>query len=113
MAANPVILILGAGTRIGVSVAEKFASNGHKVAVVSRSWSDTKSDKGFLSLKADFTKPKSIPVQFGAVKTEFYTCPSVVVYNVAARMNPPDKDSIFAIAAENVALDLNVNTISP
>ena len=113
MAANPVVLILGAGPRIGASVAEKFASKGYKVAVASRSGSGTGTAKGFLSLKADFTKPDSIPALFDAVETEFHTSPSVVVYNAGRLTSPPDKDSIFSVSAESVALDLNVNTISP
>ncbi|TAQ89081.1 hypothetical protein B7494_g2607 [Chlorociboria aeruginascens] len=113
MAANSVVLILGAGPRIGASVAEKFASNGYKVAVTSRSGSGIKTDQGFLSLKADFTKPDSIPALFDAVQTEFQTFPSVVVYNAAALTSPPDKDSALSIAAESVVADLNVNTISP
>ncbi|EED22075.1 conserved hypothetical protein [Talaromyces stipitatus ATCC 10500] len=113
MAASPVVLILGAGPRIGASVAEKFANNGYKVAIVSRSGSGTKTAKGFLSLKADLYKPDSIPALFDAVKTEFYTPPSVVVYNAGGFTNPLDKDSMFSVPAENVALDLNINTISP
>lgn len=113
MAAKSIVLILGAGPRVGTSVAETFANNGYNVAVASRSGSGTKTEKGFLSLKADFTKPDSIPALFDAVKAEFHAAPSVVVYNAAALTNPPDKDSIFSISAENVALDLNVNTISP
>jgi NAD(P)-dependent dehydrogenase (short-subunit alcohol dehydrogenase family) len=113
MAANPVILILGAGPRIGTSVAEKFASNGYKVAIASRSGSGSKNDKGVLSLKADFTKPDSIPALFDMVKTEFQAPPSVVVYNAGSFTNPPDKDSIFSVSAKSAALDLNVNTISP
>ncbi|KAK9369249.1 hypothetical protein V1509DRAFT_620168 [Lipomyces kononenkoae] len=113
MVSNPVVLILGAGPRIGASVAEKFASIGYKVAVASRNGTGTKTANGFLSLKADFTKPDSIPALFNAVKTEFHASPSVVVYNAAALTNPPDKDSIFSTSAESVALDLNVNTISP
>lgn len=113
MAASPVVLILGAGPRIGASVAEKFASNGYQVVVASRSGTGTKTTKGFLSLKADFTKPDSIPALFDAVKTEFHIAPSVVIYNAAAITNPPNKDSVLSISAESVALDLNVNTISP
>ncbi|KAF2103651.1 hypothetical protein NA57DRAFT_31353 [Rhizodiscina lignyota] len=113
MAADPVVLILGAGPRIGASVANKFASDGYKVAIVSRSGSDTKSAEGILLLKADLTKPHSIPEIFTAVKTEFHTAPSVIVYNAAALTNPPVKDSMFSISAESVELDLNVNTISP
>lgn len=113
MAANPVVLILGAGPRIGASVAERFASYGYKVAVVSRSGSGTKTAEGVLSLQADFTKPDSIPALFDTVKTEFYASPSVVIYNAAALTNPPGKDSIFSTSAESVGSDLNVNVISP
>lgn len=113
MAANLVILILGAGPRVSASVAENFASSGYKVALASRTGSGTKTAEGFLSLKADFTKPDSIPALFDAVKTEFHTFPSVIVYNAAALTNPPDNDSLLSVPAESVALDLNVNTISP
>ncbi|KAK9311561.1 hypothetical protein V1524DRAFT_387548 [Lipomyces starkeyi] len=113
MAANPIVLILGAGPRIGASVAEKFASNGYAVAVASRSGTGTKTAKGFLSLKADFTKPDSIPALFDAVKTEFHASPRVFVYNAATLTPAPDKDSVLSISVESVASDLNVNTISP
>lgn len=113
MAANPVVLIIGAGPRIGASVAEKFDSYGYKVALVSRSGSGTKTAEGILSLKADFAKPDSIPAQFDAVKTEFHVSPSVVIYSAAALTNPPVKDSIFSTSTESVGSDLNVNIISP
>lgn len=113
MAANLVVLILGAGPRVGASVADTFASNGYKVALASRSGSGTKTDKGFLSLQADFSKPDSVPALFDAVMAEFHTPPSVVIYNAGTFTNPPDKESFFSIAAENVAIDLNVNSVSP
>jgi hypothetical protein len=50
---------------------------------------------------------------FDAVKAEFHTFPSVIVYNAAAFTSPPDKTAIFSISAESVASDLNVNTITP
>ncbi|KAK4937992.1 hypothetical protein LTR10_021481 [Elasticomyces elasticus] len=113
MAANSVVLILGAGPRVGACVAEKFASIGYKVAVASRSGSDSSASKGYLSLKADFSKPDSIPALFDAVRTEFQTAPSVVVYNAATLTRPPVEDSALSIPAESVASDLNVNTVSP
>jgi NAD(P)-dependent dehydrogenase (short-subunit alcohol dehydrogenase family) len=113
MAASPVVLILGAGPRIGASVAEKFASNGYQVAVASRSGSGTKTPNSFFSFKADFAKPDSIPAIFEAVKNEFHAAPSVIIYNAAALSNPPDKDSVLSISADSVSADLNVNTISP
>ncbi|ETS74082.1 hypothetical protein PFICI_13948 [Pestalotiopsis fici W106-1] len=112
MASKPVVLILGAGPRIGSSVAKKFASSGYSVAVASRSGSGTKNDQGFLSLKADFSKPDAIPGLFAAVKSEFQTAPSVVVYNAASMTAPPKPDSVLSIPAASVTADLNVNTVS-
>lgn len=113
MAPKPIVLILGAGPRIGAAVAAKFASIGYNIAVASRSGSGTKTAEGFLSLGADFTKPDSIPALFDAVNTEFHSPPSVVVYNAGSFTNPPDKDSVLSVPAESVLTDLNVNTISP
>jgi NAD(P)-dependent dehydrogenase (short-subunit alcohol dehydrogenase family) len=113
MAAKNIVLILGAGPRIGASVAEKFAGNGYNVAVASRSGTGTKTANGFLSLKADFTKPDSVPALFDAVKTEFHAFPSVVIYNAATFTPLPNQDSVLSITAESVVSDLNVNTISP
>ncbi|KAF2228670.1 hypothetical protein EV356DRAFT_55016 [Viridothelium virens] len=111
MAAKPVVLVLGAGPRIGASVSEKFASNGYRVAIASRK--GLKTTDGILSLKADFAKPDSIPALFSAVRAEFRASPSVVIYNAAALTSTPDKDSMFSIPAESVASDLSVNTVSP
>jgi len=112
MAAKPVALILGAGPRVGASVAAKFASTGYNVVIASRSGSGTKTAEGFLSLKADCAKPDSIPSLFNAVKTEFHAPPSVIVYNASAMTSPPDKDSALSIPVETVASDLNINVIS-
>jgi NAD(P)-dependent dehydrogenase (short-subunit alcohol dehydrogenase family) len=111
MATSPVVLVLGAGPRVGASVAEKFASNGYKVALASRKGDGSMTADGYLSLKADFTKPESIPPVFDAVKTEFSTPPSVVVYNAAA-MTSPDKESMFSIPGESMTSDLVINTVS-
>lgn len=111
--ATPVVLILGAGPRIGASVADKFARDGYQVALASRKGTGGQNEKGYLSLNADFNNPDSIPALFDAVKTEFKTVPSVVIYNAAALTPPSDKDSVLSIAASSVASDLNVNTVSP
>lgn len=114
MATTPVALILGAGPRIGISVAKKFASQGYKVAIVSRTGSgaSTAPTEGFLSLKADFTKPGSIPALFTAVQSEFHAPPSVVVYNAGARTVPPVEDNLFSNSPENLLSDFNVNVLS-
>ncbi|KAI9703433.1 MAG: hypothetical protein M1820_005906 [Bogoriella megaspora] len=110
MAARPVVLILGAGPRIGTSVAENFASNGYQVAVASRS--GNKITESSLSFEADFTKPNSIPALFDEVKAKFHASPSVVVYNAAGFTKPPNNDSIFSTPTESVVSDLNINTVS-
>src|ERR1700761_7625843 len=112
MAAASVVLILGAGPRIGSAVAEKFASNGYKIALASRSGTGTVNDKGFLSLKADFADPESVPALFDAVETEFQSSPSVIVYNAGSLTMPPDKDSALSIPTVSVSKDFVVNTVS-
>jgi NAD(P)-dependent dehydrogenase (short-subunit alcohol dehydrogenase family) len=113
MSANSVALVLGYGPGIGASVARKFASNGYKVAIASRSGSNTKDTDGFLSLKIDFAKPDLIPALFKEVKNKLHVVPSVVIYNASVRTPPPDADSILSTSAETLVSDLNVNTISP
>ena len=112
MAANLVALILGAGPNIGLSVAAKFASNGFKVAVASRNGTGSKNAEGYLSLKVDLTKPETVPALFDAVKNEFQTAPSVVVYNAAALTPPPVEGSALSIPLDKFASDLNINTVS-
>ncbi|KIW92750.1 uncharacterized protein Z519_06598 [Cladophialophora bantiana CBS 173.52] len=74
---------------------------------------NSKTAGGFLSLKADFTKPDSIPPLFAAVRDEFHASPSVVVYNAAVRTPPPVKESVFSTPAETIVSNLSVNIISP
>ncbi|KAI0505886.1 NAD(P)-binding protein [Xylaria bambusicola] len=110
---SPVVLILGAGPRVGASVADKFATDGYKVALASRKGTGSLNEQGYLSLKADFTNPESIPALFDAAKAEFKATPNVVIYNAAALTPPPDQGSVLSIGASSVASDLNVNTVSP
>lgn len=113
MAANSVVLILGAGPRVGASVAEHFLNNGYKVAVASRSGKAADTTSELSGFKADFADPNSIAPLFDAVKTQLGAPPSIVVYNAAGMSPPPEKDSVLSIPAESVAKDLNINTISP
>jgi NAD(P)-dependent dehydrogenase (short-subunit alcohol dehydrogenase family) len=111
--ATPIALILGAGPRVGASVAASFAHKGYKVAVASRNGTDSTTDQGHLSLKADLAHPESIPALFDAVKAAFGAPPNAVVYNAASLTPPPNDNSVLSIPAEKVTLDLNINTISP
>ncbi|MCJ1313678.1 hypothetical protein MMC25_007357 [Agyrium rufum] len=113
MASQPIALVLGAGPRIGISVAERFASDGFKVAMASRKGTGSINSKGILSLKADFSKPNSIDALFTIVKAELGAAPSVIVYNAATMTPPPIANSALSIPVESVTADLYVNTISP
>ena len=113
MAAMRIVLILGSGPRVGAAVSESFAALGYKVAVAARKGTDCKTDKGFLSIKADLTQPESVPAVFDAVKAEFGAAPGIVVYNAAALTPPSDKESALSIPAAKVTADLNVNVVSP
>ncbi|OAP57659.1 hypothetical protein AYL99_08397 [Fonsecaea erecta] len=113
MPSPSVAFILGFGPGVGSAVARKLASIGYLVAVASRSGSNTRTSEGYLSLKADFAAPDSIPGLFASVRDEFHAPPAVVVYNAAVGTTPPLKESLFSIPVEAVRSDLNVNTISP
>nr|POF14346.1 hypothetical protein CFP56_03370 [Quercus suber] len=113
MAAFPVVLILGAGPRVGAAAAHQFASDGYKVAIAARKGTNTTTSEGFLSLQADFNKPDSVPAVFETVKAELGVFPSVVIYNAAAFTPPSDKESALSITSAGVSSDLNVNVVSP
>lgn len=109
---SSVALILGAGPRIGAAVSAQFAASGYKVAVASRNGTGAVNDEGYLSLKADFSKPESISSVFEAVRSQL-GAPSVVIYNAAALTPPPDQTSALSIPADRFTSDFNVNTVSP
>jgi NAD(P)-dependent dehydrogenase (short-subunit alcohol dehydrogenase family) len=111
MSSTPVALIIGSGPRVGAAVAKKFASTGYLVAIASRKATEGKTAEGYLSVKADMSNPSSLPAVFDAVKAEFQSAPSVVVYNAAA-FTPPTGDDLFSIPTESLADNLNTNTVS-
>jgi NAD(P)-dependent dehydrogenase (short-subunit alcohol dehydrogenase family) len=75
-----VVLIIGAGPRIGRSVASWFASNGYKVALVVRNLSKVFSAEGYLNIQADLSDPNSVPSIFHAVGKAFGV-PNIIVFN--------------------------------
>lgn len=75
-----VVLIIGAGPRIGRSVASRFASNGYKVALVARNLSEGFSAEGYLNIQADLSDPNSVPSIFQTVGKAF-SVPNIVVFN--------------------------------
>ncbi|KAK4496391.1 hypothetical protein PRZ48_012371 [Zasmidium cellare] len=102
-----IILILGAGSRVGKGVAQFFAMKGYRVALVARSLKETDSTGDQLNIKADLAKSDEIIEAFTRVKTK-WGIPNVVVYNAAAgTMSPPDDP--FGIPFSGFQSDMNIN----
>jgi NAD(P)-dependent dehydrogenase (short-subunit alcohol dehydrogenase family) len=77
---TPVLLVLGAGPKIGLAVANSFAAKGYKVALAARSLQEGVGEDGFLRIKADFENAERVRDVFAKVRKEL-GIPSVVVYN--------------------------------
>lgn len=107
---SPIILILGAGSRIGTNVAKAFASKGYKVALSSRKASATNNTADEIHIQSDSADPSTVVDAFSQVKASL-GIPSVVVYNVgAATPNPPNDPLSLPLA--DFTKDLNINTTS-
>lgn len=79
---SPVVLILGAGARVGQSSAQAFQAAGYRIAIASRSLEHGKTNSsGFLELRVDLSKPEQIPTVFETVEQILGAPPSVVIYN--------------------------------
>lgn len=108
----PIALILGAGPRVGLSVAAKLSTAGYRIALASRSGTGALTAQGHLSLAADFANPATISALFAQVTAQFHAAPSVVVYNAAALTPPQDEKSVLSVPVDAVVKDLNINTVS-
>ena len=80
MTSAKIVLILASGPRIGVPIGHKFASDGYKVALASRSLSEGWSQEGYLNIKADMTDHEAIRQVFKAVEASL-GAPNIVIYN--------------------------------
>ncbi|KAL7952693.1 hypothetical protein V8C34DRAFT_103956 [Trichoderma compactum] len=105
--AQDVALILGYGPNVGFDVAEAFAAQGYKVAIISRSTKEVKLQ--YLQMQADFSDPSSIEGIFTKVISELGH-PSVVVYNASSFSLNPSSSLEQQIAA--FQLDNNINIVS-
>ena len=82
MSSSKILLILGAGGRVGASVASLFSKNGYSVAIAARSLEDnTVNEAGYLQIRVDFSKLEAVAPTFEKVRKKFGSPPSVVVYN--------------------------------
>ncbi|KAJ5118106.1 hypothetical protein N7448_004247 [Penicillium atrosanguineum] len=106
---DKVALIFGYGPHVGFAVAESFAMQGYKVAVVSRSEHSSEPAKKYLKIQADLSVPSSVESIFTRVIEELGH-PTVVVYNASAvSVDPstPLSDQISEFESAN-----NVNIVS-
>lgn len=79
--APPVLLLFGAGANVGLSVLQKFRSEGYKVAGVSRNPSDELKQAADKAIAADLSQDtEQIARIFEEVTTDL-GAPTVVVYN--------------------------------
>ncbi|KAK9371654.1 uncharacterized protein V1513DRAFT_406918 [Lipomyces chichibuensis] len=106
--AAKIAFILGAGPNVGQHVAKKFAANGYRVAVLTRSGVTTSDD--YLGVKADFTDPLIVASAFKQVR-DTWGDPSIVVYNASALHVAPADDA-FSVPLTAFQEDLNVNVSS-
>ncbi|KAL7895012.1 hypothetical protein HDV63DRAFT_406740 [Trichoderma sp. SZMC 28014] len=107
---TPVVLILGAGPKVGLPTARAFASKGYKVAVAARSLNESDSTDSQFNIKSDFANPDDVIDAFVKVKREL-GIPSVVIYNAgAATFAPPSEP--FAISLDAFKRDMTINNTS-
>ncbi|KAF2472601.1 putative short-chain dehydrogenase [Lindgomyces ingoldianus] len=109
---TPVLFVLGAGPKIGLSVANSFAAKGYKVALAARSFQDGIGEDGYLRLKLDLANTADVEKAFAKVK-EAFGIPSVVVYNGAEQVARDPQDPLDGIILEDVNREFAVNAISP
>ena len=85
---SPIILVLGAGPRIGTSVAKAFVAKGYKVALTSRKASEASNTGNEINIQSDLADPGTVVNAFSQVKASL-GIPSVVVYNGVCRCHEP------------------------
>lgn len=90
---SSIVLIFGAGPRIGASVANAFAAKGYKVALASRKASEADNTANEIHIHSDLADPGTVADAFSKVKASL-GIPSVVVYNgVYIAASPPNPET--------------------
>ncbi|CAI6335131.1 unnamed protein product [Periconia digitata] len=109
MSASKILLLIGAGPRVGDGVARAFVEKGYKVALASRTQRNPDTAEQ-IHFDADVSSAESVVDLFSRVKEKLGS-PSVVVYNAAsltfAKANDP-----LSIPLAAFARDLTINTTS-
>lgn len=98
-----VLLIFGAGPRVGAGVADAFAARGYKVALASRKPYASFDGINQIHIPCDLSDPSSVPNVFSKTK-EILGAPSVVVYNgMSTDIHPYLNDKASAHALQLMA----------
>ena len=96
-----VVLILGAGPKVGLPTAKAFVSKGYKVAIAARSLNEADSTDSQLNIKSDFANPDDVVSAFTKVKSKL-GIPSVVIYNGIIPLDMIPKHSTRKLANKSV-----------
>ncbi|PVI07445.1 putative short-chain dehydrogenase [Periconia macrospinosa] len=107
--ASKILLLIGAGPRVGEGVAQAFLQKGYKVALASRTQRNPDTSDQ-IHFTADVSKADSVADLFSRVKAKWGT-PSVVVYNAAA-LTFAKADDPLSIPLDSFIRDLTINTTS-
>ncbi|KIW08987.1 hypothetical protein, variant 5 [Verruconis gallopava] len=97
--------ILGAGPRVGTSVANSLTKSGYKVAIGRRSASETSDG---TSIKVDLSSTSSITSAFKEVQS-MIGVPSVVIYNAASFSKRGPVDDPYSPDVEYLKKDTEIN----
>lgn len=106
---SKVALIIGAGPRLGRSVADSFKSAGYAVALAARSLTASSPNDKELHIQADITDSSAVSHIFSTTADNLGV-PSVVIYNAAIFHSDGD-DPILGFTAEKLKESLSINTI--
>lgn len=102
MTTPPILLVLGAGKKLGTKIPEVFSKHGFKIALVARSLDEGLQHNGYYHFRADFSDPECIPEVFEKVKQKV-GIPTVVVYNAVQYSLDDPADPFASLAPESVS----------
>ena len=113
---KPILLLFGAGSRVGKGLTDGFVNAGYRVATVNRSAPEqptTSASGQVLSIRADISQPAQIPPVFEQVRNTWGGAPSVVVWNAASFSVVPDQSNIFTLGLDAINHDMALMITSP
>lgn len=102
-------LIFGAGSGVGKALATKFATNGFKVALGSRSGYSGDPQNPIpnaIAVKVDVTKPEEVQAAFHKTESTFGSPVNVVVFNVGILTPSPSPKDPFSLPYDRFLSDV-------